>query len=139
MRFLLFIFTFLIFSAGFSQIENAKLLKKKDPMIGYWKFVPTSEVNTPAPIIESEEFISILPGEEESGFACCFSEEDGYVCPSYFIAKKDASKFYCLIRSSCVVMVVGQLIEFEYRFFEEQDQLQIIIEGQSYLYERFVP
>ena len=115
------------------------MLKKKDPMIGYWKFVPTTEVSSPAPILDSEEFISLLPGEEESGFACCFSETNGYACPSYFIAKKDASRFYCLIHSSCIAMAVGQVIEFEYRFFEEQDQLQVIIDGQTYLYERFNP
>ena len=139
MRFVLFIFTFSVGFLCFSQIENAKMLKKKDPMIGYWKFVPTNEINSPAPILDSEEFISLLPGEEESGFACCYIEPDGYACPSYFIAKKDASKFYCLIRTSCITPAVGQVIEFEYRFFEEQDQLQVIINGQTYLYERFTP
>ncbi len=140
MRTIVVAFIFFFCIAVKAQVKGA-LIKKDNLILGTWK--ASDSLNGAllgVPLFgegEENEFIHFNSGEEASWYAIFLDPENGFACPSYFVAHLKKDVVTGIHTGNCAITEVGKIITFRYEFNKKEDVLTIIFKDKKYRYRRF--
>ena len=140
MRVLLFFLILFPIATVMAQVKG-DLIKENNPIIGTWRSADSINGSpNGVPLFdedEKNEYCHFNANEDPSWFASFLDPENGFACPSYFVAhiKKDVVEGKHT--GNCVVMEIGKIITFKFDYKNADDVLTIIFKDKKYRYKRF--
>ena len=114
------------------------LIKKDDPILGIWQLSTYDSTQAGGVPILSEDvpmpFLNFKSDADLSWFAALYEKGQGFGCPNYYIAHKNKSKIWGVMKEGCMLGYIGTKFSFNYKCEKTKDSLTIIFKGKSYHY-----